>query len=136
MKQVSNRVRPTGQRGFTFWTLVTNGVLLAVVLLFALRVLPGYMEYMTVRDVVERAAQDYDPKTQTLQDLRTKIQKLLTTSSIYDIKAADMEIYRENRVVFINANYETRFPMFWIIEGVMTFDDLVIEAGPQASVSN
>lgn len=117
------------QQGFTLWTLVSNGFVLAVLLIFALRVAPEYMTYMTVKDVVERAASDFDQREDTLQDLRTKLSKLMRTSQVYDVKASDFKVYRERGTVFIDARYEARFPLFWIIEGVMSFDDLVIEAG-------
>lgn len=117
------------QQGFTFWTLVSNGVVLAAVLVFVLRIAPEYMTYMTVKDVIERAAADFSQRDDTLQDLRTKISKLMRTSQVYDVKAEDIKVYRERGTVFIDARYEARFPLFWIIEGVMTFDDLVIEAG-------
>lgn len=84
---------------------------------------------MTVKDVIERAAADFSQRDDTLQDLRTKISKLMRTSQVYDVKAEDIKVYRERGTVFIDARYEARFPLFWIIEGVMTFDDLVIEAG-------
>lgn len=117
------------QSGFTFWSLVFNGLLLAMVLIFLLRIAPQYMTYMTVKDVVTRAAEEFNPRDDTLQDLRTKIAKLIRTSQVYDVKAQDIKVYREKGSVFIDARYEARFPLFWIIDGVMTFDDLVIEAG-------
>ncbi len=123
----------SGQGGFTFWTVVLNGTLLAVVLILILRVAPNYMTYMTVRDVVNRAAAEFDPREETLQDLRIKIGKLMRTSQVYAVTVDDMEIYREKGTVIIDATYEARFPIFWIIDGVMTFDDLVIEAGTASS---
>jgi hypothetical protein len=30
-------------------------------------------------------------------------------------------------VIVIDARYEKRFPLFWILDGVMNFDDLVVE---------
>ncbi|MEE4204445.1 MAG: DUF4845 domain-containing protein [Halieaceae bacterium] len=117
------------QRGFTLWTLVSNGFVLAVVLIFALRVAPEYMTYMTVKDVIQRAGEDFNQRDETLQDLRIKIAKLMRSSQVYDVKADDIKVYRERGTVFIDARYEARFPLFWIIEGVMKFDDLVVEAG-------
>lgn len=117
----------TLQRGFSFWGLVFNMLLLGVVLVLVLRIAPAYMEYLTVKDVVERAAADYNPAEDTLQDVRTHISKLLRTSQVYDITIDDIEVYRERNRVIIDATYERRFPLFWIIDGVMNFDDLKVE---------
>ena len=95
MRELHRCGRRSGQRGYTFWTIVLNGMLLAIVLVPALRVLPSYMTYLTVRDVVGRAAADFDPREDTLQDLRLKISKLMTTSQISDVTVADMEVYLE-----------------------------------------
>ena len=90
-----------------------------------LRVTPSYLEYLTVKDIVERAVEDFDPKTQSATEIRTRIRKLLQTSQVDVIDASDVEIYRERRKIVIDANYEVRFPLFWIVDGVMDFDDLV-----------
>lgn len=121
------------QRGYTFWTLVTNGAILAIFMLFALRIAPQYMTYMTVRDVIQRAADEYNPRENSLPDLRTKIRKLLQTSQVYAIKASDIKVYRERGGIFIDARYESRFPLFWIVDGVMKFDDLVVQIDETAS---
>ena len=39
----------------------------------------------------------------------------------------DIEISRERGRLVIDATYERRFPLIWIIDGVMRFDDLVVE---------
>jgi len=129
MAGVMTNLRPLSrQRGFGFWGTAINVLILAGVLVLMLRVAPNYLTYMTVKDIVHRAASEYDRNTQTIEDLRTHIRKLLHTSQVYAIGINDIKIYRERGTVMINANYEARFPLFWIVDGVMTFDDLVVEA--------
>lgn len=119
---------PSRQRGFGFWGIAFNILVLGGFLVLVLRIAPAYLEYMTIKDIVNRAASDFDPKNDTLQDIRTHVRKLLNTSQVYDIKAEDIEIFREKGRVVIDATYEVRFPLIWIIDGVMVFDDLVVEA--------
>ena len=111
----------------SFWGIALNIFIFGSFLVLALRVAPFYMTYLTVKDIVERAAEEYDPKSQSLADVRTRIRKLLNTSQVYDIAAEDIEVFRDNGKVIINATYEVRFPLVWIIDGVMVFDDLLIE---------
>ncbi len=115
------------QRGFSFWGIALNVLIFGAFLFAVLRVAPLYVEYLTVKDVIARAGAEYDPSKQGLGDIRTHIRKLLNTSQIYVITADDVEIIREKGKVVIDANYEVRFPLVWIIDGVMKFEDLRVE---------
>jgi len=115
------------QGGFTFWGIAFNILVLGGFLVLLLRIAPAYLEYMTIKDIVNRAGEEFDPVNDGLQDIRTRIRKLLNTSQVYDIKAEDIEIYREKGKVVIDATYEVRFPLVWIVDGVMHFDDLIVE---------
>ena len=128
---VSKSFQPTERAmGFNIWAISINLLLLGALLVIALRIVPTYMEYLTVRDLITRAAQEYDPRNETVTDLRVRLAKLLNTNQVYDTSIDDIEVYRERGVVVIDANYEKRFPLFWILDGVMKFDDLIVETGP------
>lgn len=113
------------QAGFTFWSIVFYVLVLGSAMVLALRIAPSYLEYRTVRDIMERAVGEWDPNSQSTRQVKTRIRKLLKTSQIYAIEAEDVKIYRDKNDVVLDANYETRFPLFWIVDGVMVFDDLV-----------
>ena len=114
-------------QGFTTCSASLNLLLFGALLVIALRVVPGYVEYLTVKDVITRAAQEHDPRSETVTDLKMRIAKLLNTNQIYDVSADNIKVYRERGVIVIDARYEKRFPFFWILDGVMKFDDLLVE---------
>ena len=116
-------------RGFSIWSLSLS-LLLGGLLMLALRIMPIYAEYLTVRDVIVRAAAQHDSKTQPLADLRLRIAKLRKANQVDDTSIDEIEIYRDRRFIVVDANYEKRFPLFWILDGVMKFDDLVIKTKP------
>ena len=93
----------------------------------ALRIVPIYAEYLTARDVIVRAAAQHDSETQLLADLSVRIAKLLKANQVDDTSIDEIEIYRDRGFIVVDANYEKRFPLFWILDGVMKFDDLVIK---------
>ena len=97
----------------------------------ALRMVPIHAEYLTVRDVIVRAAAQHDSETQPLADLRVRIAKLLKANRVDDTSIDEIEVYRDRGFIVVNANYEKRFPLFWILDGVMKFDDLVIQTEPK-----
>jgi hypothetical protein len=60
---VSKSFQPTKRAmGFNIWAMSINLLLLGALLVMALRIVPTYMEYLTVRDLITRAAQEYDPR--------------------------------------------------------------------------
>ena len=123
-------MRRAGVQGFNVWAVSLNLLLLGALLVMALRVVPSYMEYLTIKDLITRAAEEYDPRSETLPDLRVRLAKLLNTNQIYDTSIDDIEVYRERGAIVIDANYEKRFPLFWILDGVMKFEDLIVETAP------
>lgn len=120
-------------RGFNILTLSLNLVLLGAVLVVLLRIVPGYFEYLAVKDLIARAAAEHDPRGDGITDLRTRLSKLLKTNQVYDTSIDDIRIYRERGVIVIDASYEKRFPLVWILDGVMKFDDLIVETSPPES---
>ena len=123
-------MRRAGVQGFNIWAVSINLLLLGALLVMALRVVPSYMEYLTIKDLITRAANEYDPRSETVTDLRVRLAKLLNTNQIYDTSIDDIEVYRERGAIVIDANYEKRFPLFWILDGVMKFEDLIVETAP------
>ena len=117
-------MRRAGVQGFNIWAVSLN------LLVMALRVVPSYMEYLTIKDLITRAAEQYDPRSERVTDLRVRLAKLLNTNQIHDTSIDDIEVYRERGAIVIDANYEKRFPLFWILDGVMKFEDLIVETAP------
>ena len=123
-------VRGASAQGFNVWAVSINLLLLGTLLVMALRIGPSYMEYLTIKDLITRVAAEYDSRSETVTDLKARLAKLLNTNQIYDTSIDDIEIYRERGAIVIDANYEKRFPLFWILDGVMRFEDLIVETAP------
>ena len=104
--------------------------MLGVRLVMAPRVVPSYMEYLAIKDLITHAAEEYDPRSETVTDLRVRLAKLLNTNQIHDTSIDDIEVYRERGAIVIDANYEKRFPLFWILDGVTKFEGLIFETAP------
>ena len=118
----------TSAAGFNVWTVSINLLLFSMILVVGLRIVRGCMEYLTFEDLIARVAAEHNRQTDPVADLRSRRGKLLSTNQIYDIRTEDIAIYRERGVIVIDASDEKRFPLFWILDGVIFFDDLVTEA--------
>ena len=116
--------------GFSLWAITTNLTFFGLLLITALRVAPSYFEYLTVKDIVMRAVVEQSVSSETVPQLRSRLATVLETNQVRGVEINDIAIYPERGVIVVDARYETRFPLFWILDGVLQFDDLVIEATP------
>ena len=120
-------MKHAGVHGFSVWPVSLNLLLVGALLVMALRVVPSYMAYLTGKDLITHAADECDSRSESIADLKVRLAKLLNTNQIYDTSIDDIEGYRERSAIVIDANYEKRFPVFWILDGVMKFEDLIVE---------
>lgn len=128
--QRSNASRKRGNAGFAVWAIITNLAFLGLLLVAVLRVAPGYFEYLTVKDIVMRAVVEQPVPGENAPQLRNRLAALLRTNQVRGVEIDDIAIYPERGVLVVDARYEIRFPLFWILDGVMQFGDLVVETAP------
>ena len=95
----------------------------------AIRMLPIYFEYLSVKEIIEKVAVDYKQDEESIRDIRNRIEKLFDTNQIYAIKPRDVEVFRKEGQTHIDASYESRIPVFGRIDAVLKFDDLQYVAG-------
>lgn len=120
---------PQGQRGMGMLGLLIIAIMVGVFVLAAIRIIPGYIEYLTVRDVVQRVAAEFDREADTSADIRRSLSAYLNTNQVKRIDYRDVELRREEGKLIIDASYEERLPMFWRIDLIVRYDDLAFEAG-------
>ena len=123
-------MKHVGVHGFSVWAVSLILLLVGALLVIALSMVPSHMEYVKGKDLITRAADEYDPRSESVADLKVRLEKLLNTNQIYDTSIDDIERYREQGAIVIDANYEKRFPLFWILDGVMKFENLIVETAP------
>jgi len=125
--QVSPKRRDAG---LGLWAITTNLVFLGLLLIAALRMAPTYFEYLAVKDILLRAVVEQPVSGETVPQLRNRLAALLMTNQVRGVEIDDIAIYSERGVIVVDARYEVRFPLVWILDGVMQFDDLVIQTTP------
>lgn len=95
----------------------------------AVKLSPHYFEYMTIKDILTQIAEEHEPGTTSVGQVRRRIDALFNTNQIYAIKNSDVEVYRKEGKTFIDGNYEARVPIMGRIDAVWRFDDLVFVGG-------
>jgi len=103
----------TQQRGMSIPGMLIIAAMVGFFVMCAIRMVPRYLEYLSVREIVTTIAREYNPEEQDLGDIRRRVDTMFNTNQIYDLKPKDVEIFHEKGKTYIYA--------------VMVFDDLQIE---------
>lgn len=120
------------QSGMSILGILAIAIMVGFFVMCALRLAPSYFEYLTVKEIVTKVANEYESDKKTIRELRRSLENLLNTNQVYGVKSKDIEIYRKNGKTFIDANYEARIHVMGRIDAVMNFDDLKLEVGQSA----
>ena len=94
-----------------------------------IRMVPPYLEYLSVKDIIARIAMDPDNAEASPADIRRKLSNIFNTNQIYLLDPKDVEVYIKSGNTFIDAIYEVRLPVMWRIDSVLKFDDLLYQVG-------
>jgi len=97
--------------------------------LSAIRMAPPYFEYLSVRDILSRAATDPESADASISALRMRFETVFNTNQIEHLEAREMDIFRKEGKTYIDARYEVRLPVVGIIDAVLRFDDLIYVIG-------
>ncbi len=115
------------QRGMSLPAIMLVVAMVGFFVMVGIRMLPRYLEYLSIREIVETVAREYNPDEEDLGDIRRRLDTMFNTNQINDLQPKDVEIFHKEGRTYIDAGYEVRVPIMGIVEAVMNFDDLKIE---------
>lgn len=117
------------QRGMSVPGILIIVLMVGFFVMCTIRMGPRYIEYLSVREIVETVAREYNPDEQNKADIRRRLESMFNTNQITDLQSKDVEIFHKEGRTYIDARYEARVPIMGSISAVMSFDDLEVEAG-------
>ncbi|MBN7798174.1 DUF4845 domain-containing protein [Parahaliea mediterranea] len=117
------------QSGLSMLSMLCIAVMVGFFVMCGIKMAPSYFEYLSVKEIMAKVAEEHDPEEQNIADIRRRIANLLNTNQVYGIKPQDVDVYRKEGKTYIDASYEARIPIMWRIDAVLKFDDLKYEAG-------
>ncbi|MBP6700863.1 MAG: DUF4845 domain-containing protein [Halioglobus sp.] len=115
------------QRGMSLPAIMLVVAMVGFFVMVGIRMVPRYLEYLSIREIVETVAREYNPDEEDLGDIRRRIDTMFNTNQINDLQPKDVEIFHKEGRTYIDAGYEVRVPVMGIVEAVMNFNDLKIE---------
>lgn len=117
------------QAGMSILGMLAILLMLGFFAMNIIRMIPAFMEYLSVKDVISRIAMDPDTADESPADIRRTIANIFNTNQIYLLDPKDVEVFAKSGKTYIDANYEVRLPVMWKIDSILTFDDLLYEVG-------
>ncbi len=110
--------------------MIQTATILAVVALLGLcafRLVPVYLDHMTIRQVVKNTAEDPESGKMTASEIRKSMQGAFLTNRIDTIKLKDIKFTADRSMIIMDASYEVRVPLVYNIDAVVKFENLVYE---------
>ena len=98
------------QRGVSLMGLIFGLFLLVVGALFAMKLIPSYLEYSAAKGAIEAIAQEKPGATPV--EVRTAFEMRSAVDNISSIKPADLEIVRDGGQTVIEFAYRKEVPLF------------------------
>ncbi|MGQ0546640.1 MAG: DUF4845 domain-containing protein [Betaproteobacteria bacterium] len=93
----------TEQRGVSLMGLILGLFILVVVALFAMKVIPSYLEYASAKSAIDSIARD--PQLNTPQMVRNAFEARAQVDNITSIRATDLDITKEGNQLVIGFSY-------------------------------
>ena len=118
------------QRGMSIPSMLVIAVMVGFFVMCALRLVPRYFEYLSVREIVTTVAREHNRDEDSISDIRRRLDTMFNTNQIYDLNPKDVEVFHKDGRTYIDATYEARVSIMGSIDAVIVFDDLELETGP------
>jgi hypothetical protein len=100
----------TKQRGISLMGLILILFVLVVVALFAMKVIPSYLEYASAKGAIDLIARD--PQLNTPQMVRNAFEARAQVDNITSVKPADLEITKDGNRMAVSFAYRKEVPLF------------------------
>ena len=100
----------TTQRGVTLMGLIVGLFVVIVLALFAMKLIPPYIEYFTAKGAIEAIARERQASTPA--EVRRAFENRSAIDDINAVRATDLEIGREGNDMVIGFAYRKEVPLF------------------------
>ena len=117
------------EQGYSILGILVILIMVGFFVMCIIKMAPAYFEYLSIKEIVTKTADQFEPQNDTVADLRRKVDNLFNTNQIRGMNPKEVEIYRKEGKTYIDANHEVRVPIMGRIDAVMKFDDLELVAG-------
>ena len=109
------------QRGVTFIGMLFIAAVVIFVAIVAVRLIPPYIEYFTIKKILVSMRNAGELKTSTPKELRSSFDRRATVDNVTAIKADELEISKEGEEAVVTAAYSVKVPVMGNVSACMDF---------------
>ncbi|MBA2690144.1 MAG: DUF4845 domain-containing protein [Burkholderiales bacterium] len=110
-----------GQRGIGAVGFILALVIAVFAVIVAIRLVPAYLEYFTIKRALVNTAQSPESKNATVPNLRKAFERRAEVDNIKAISASDVDITQEGGNPVLSANYSVKVPLFANVSACIDF---------------
>mgnify|MGYP002712418992 CR=1 FL=1 len=116
------------QTGLTMITWLIIIALVGIQAIMALRIIPVYLNYGTVKNIMEDLAEDPDARGKTPREVKSLILNRLQINNLYELKKQKnaFKFKPQTDGMIVDLHYEARGPIYGNLEFIATFDHQVV----------
>lgn len=111
------------QRGASFFSMMIVAMMAGTLIAIAFKIHQPYLDFWTIKSVVEDVSKDRDSLQKTPKSIRQNIDQRLYINQVKLPSDEALVIKREKGVMIFDLNYESRVPVFYNIDAVMKFNE-------------
>lgn len=109
------------QRGMTFMGLVLMVAGIVFVAIIGMKMVPAYIEFMSVKKAIANIANQPDFKEMTQKDIQTAFSKTASIDNIDSINAKELIISQTDLGPIVTAEYQVVVPLMGNVSAMMDF---------------
>ncbi len=114
------------QAGVSLMGLIIGLIILAALALFAMKLIPSFMEFRTAKNAIQAVARE--KQGASLVEIRRAFDNRATIDAIESVKGTDLDISKQGNDVTISFAYRKEVPLF---TGVGLYIDYAARTGGQ-----
>lgn len=113
------------QRGMTVIGMLLLLIVIAFVVLIAMKVVPMYIQYFSIKSTIESIRKEPQLAQMSTQDIQNAIQKRFDIGYVDNITARDLKIRNENRGRVLDLEYQDERELFYGLSIVLKANESI-----------
>lgn len=109
------------QRGVSMLGFMFVAIAVIIVAMLAMKLVPAYIEFFSVKKILNSMGQDSETKSMSNNDIRNSFSKRAGVGYVTVVKPEDLSIDRSGGKMVISTEYEYRTPLVANISMVVDF---------------
>ena len=115
------RAMKSKQRGLTMFGFLFVAVVLVMLAMLAMKLVPAYIEYFSVKKILNTMGQESDLKSKSNADIRSDFARRASVGYVTVVKPDDIAIDRHGSVPVISTDYTYRTTLVGNVSLVVDF---------------